>query len=70
MLEKAEFDCNDLGSFYDCGCSDDKKAEGGEGISETKDGHSAASRADGQTSGSDLHDHLAVEISKEELVPL
>ena len=24
MLEKAVFDCNDLGDFYDCGCADDK----------------------------------------------
>lgn len=68
MLEKPEFDCNDLGSFYDCGCAEDENEEGGEGSSESKDGHSAATRADAQGSGSGAHDHLAVEISKEELV--
>ena len=27
-LKKAEFDCNKIGDFYDCGCGDDKKEEG------------------------------------------
>ncbi|KAJ5717394.1 FAD-linked sulfhydryl oxidase ERV2 [Penicillium malachiteum] len=66
MLEKPEFDCNNLGSFYDCGCADeDEKTGGGEEHSESKDGRSAI---DAQTSSSDAHDHLAVEISKEALV--
>ncbi|KAJ6013391.1 FAD-linked sulfhydryl oxidase ERV2 [Penicillium herquei] len=66
MLEKPEFDCTNLGSFYDCGCADEEeKTEGGEDRSESKDGRSAT---DAQTSSSDAHDHLAVEISKEALV--
>ncbi|KAJ5096982.1 FAD-linked sulfhydryl oxidase ERV2 [Penicillium angulare] len=65
MLEKPEFDCNNLGSFYDCGCAEDENEEGGDELSESKDGHSAATRADEQGSGTDAHDHLAVEISKE-----
>ena len=24
-LDKEEFDCNDIGSWYDCGCGDDEK---------------------------------------------
>lgn len=64
MLGKPEFDCNKLGEFYDCGCSDDEK-EGDGGDSKNKDGHSAATRGDASASHSDLHDHLAVEISKE-----
>jgi FAD-linked sulfhydryl oxidase len=68
MLDKPEFDCNNLGSFYDCGCAEDENGEGGEGLSESKDGHSAATRVDAKGSGSDAYDHLAVEISKEQLV--
>ncbi|KAJ5127272.1 FAD-linked sulfhydryl oxidase ERV2 [Penicillium atrosanguineum] len=60
MLDKPEFDCNDLGSFYDCGCNDDE--ESGDG--KNKDGRSAT-RADTPQDAADLHDHLAVEISKE-----
>ncbi len=32
-LEKPEFDCNNIGDFYDCGCAEDgkKKEEGGGG---------------------------------------
>ncbi|KAJ1327438.1 FAD-linked sulfhydryl oxidase [Microdochium nivale] len=26
-LKKPEFDCNNIGDFYDCGCGDDKKKE-------------------------------------------
>lgn len=60
MLEKPEFDCNNLGKFYDCGCAEDEEEEG-EVASETS--HSASSRTDGK--GDPAHDHLAVEISKE-----
>lgn len=67
MLEKPEFDCNNLGEFYDCGCSDDED-EGESGEIKSKDEHSAATRGDASTSRSDVHDHLAVEISKEALV--
>ncbi|OOQ83165.1 FAD dependent sulfhydryl oxidase Erv2 [Penicillium brasilianum] len=66
MLEKPEFDCTNLGSFYDCGCAEDEKAEKGGEDSQSKEGHSAASRGDGKQDPADLHDHLAVEISKEE----
>lgn len=65
MLEKPEFDCNNLGEFYDCGCSGDEEEQGDGGESKNKDGHSAATRGDAPQSHSDLHDHLAVEISKE-----
>lgn len=68
MLEKPEFDCNKLGEFYDCGCSGDEEDEGESGESKSKDGHSAATRGDVSASRSDIHDHLAVEISKEALV--
>lgn len=73
MLEKPEFDCNNLGEFYDCGCSDDEKGESkGSSESKNKDGHSAATRGDASHSQSqpDGHDHLAVEISKEASVSL
>lgn len=68
MLEKPEFDCNNLGEFYDCGCSDDEEGDGkGSSESKSKDGHSATTRGDASHSESqtDAHDHLAVEISKE-----
>ncbi|KAJ5645857.1 FAD-linked sulfhydryl oxidase ERV2 [Penicillium lividum] len=61
MLEKPEFDCNNLGAFYDCGCAD---GEDGENGSESKDERSTTTRTDAQAGGSD-HDHLLVEISKE-----
>jgi hypothetical protein len=28
MLGKPEFDCNNIGDFYDCGCAEDEKAGG------------------------------------------
>jgi len=65
MLDKPGFDCSNLGSFYDCGCADDK--ESGEGRS--KDGRSAT-RPDAPQDADDRHDHLAVEISKEASVSL
>lgn len=61
MLGKPEFDCANLGEFYDCGCGGDE--EGGEG----KEGV-AASRSDAGKEGTGKHDGPAVEISKEELV--
>lgn len=61
MLDKPEFDCNNLGSFYDCGCADGEKSETG---FESKDAHSATARTD-VPAGSAEHDHLVVEISKE-----
>lgn len=61
MLGKPEFDCADLGEFYDCGCGGDEEA------SEGKEG-SAASRSDTGKGSSEHHDGPAVEISKEELV--
>lgn len=65
MLEKPEFDCNNLGEFYDCGCSDEEEDKSGES---KKDGPSAATRGGASESHSAVHDHLAVEISKEALV--
>lgn len=66
MLEKPEFDCTNLGAFYDCGCAEDESEEKKEGEdNESKEGHSATSR-DGKQDSVDLQDHLAVEISKEE----
>lgn len=55
MLEKPEFDCTNLGAFYDCGCAEDEKAEGdaGQAATSTNAKHDSA------------HDQLAVEISKE-----
>jgi FAD-linked sulfhydryl oxidase len=65
MLDKPEFDCNNLGSFYDCGCADDEAS----GEDKSKDGRSAT-RADTPQDGDDRNDNLAVEISKEASVPL
>ena len=31
-LEKPMFDCATIGDFYDCGCGDEKKKEGGDGV--------------------------------------
>ncbi|KAJ5179026.1 hypothetical protein N7492_002236 [Penicillium capsulatum] len=56
MLDKPEFDCTNLGSFYDCGCAE----EPGEG----KDSDSAKKQDSGKSS-SEAHDSMAVEISKE-----
>ncbi|KAJ5682164.1 FAD-linked sulfhydryl oxidase ERV2 [Penicillium macrosclerotiorum] len=64
MLDKSEFDCTNLGAFYDCGCSEEEIEGGGEGL-EAKGAASTASHADSHTGRSDLPDHLAVEISKE-----
>ncbi|KAJ5577968.1 FAD-linked sulfhydryl oxidase ERV2 [Penicillium hispanicum] len=69
MLDKPEFDCTNLGSFYDCGCAEEPGE--GEGERETAksdaEGHSPATRADADAPPADSegHDHLAVEISKE-----
>lgn len=69
MLEKPEFDCNNLGEFYDCGCAgDEEEGEGDSGEGKNKDGRSGATRADALQPKPDRHDHLAVEISKEALV--
>lgn len=63
MLDKPDFDCANLGDFYDCGCKEDE--EGGTG----KEGTSA-SRQDttNERKGQGQHDGPAVEISKEEFV--
>lgn len=66
MLEKPEFDCSKLGDFYDCGCAEDEGAEKNGEDDKGKEGHSAASRGDKKQDSPGLHDHLAVEISKEE----
>lgn len=58
MLEKPEFDCTNLGAFYDCGCAEDEDEDGKTGAS-----HFATTRTDGKSDPA--HDHLAVEISKE-----
>jgi hypothetical protein len=61
MLGKPEFDCTNLGEFYDCGCGEDEKeGKGKEGT--------AASRSDAGKVAPGQHDGPAVEISKEELV--
>lgn len=57
MLEKPEFDCNNLGAYYDCGCAEE------EGEGEGEAGNSATTRTDAKSDPA--HDHLAVEISKE-----
>lgn len=56
MLDKPEFDCANLGDFYDCGCGD----ESGEG----KD-HGGAPKPDAGKTDVDSKDHPAVQISKE-----
>lgn len=66
MLEKPEFDCNDLGAFYDCGCAEDEEEGKKEPNDQGEGKPPAENRAGGQDHGSDSHDHLAVEISKEE----
>ncbi|KAJ5121243.1 uncharacterized protein N7515_009204 [Penicillium bovifimosum] len=58
MLDKPEFDCANLGDFYDCGCKEDEGGKGEEG--------SAASRSDAAKEGTRQHDGPAVEISKED----
>ncbi|CAI7573633.1 uncharacterized protein N7487_007580 [Penicillium crustosum] len=61
MLGKPEFDCTNLGEFYDCGCGgDEEEGKGKEGT--------AASRSDAGKVATGQHDGPAVEISKEELV--
>lgn len=35
MLGKPEFDCNNIGDFYDCGCAEDEKAAGHKDKSQT-----------------------------------
>ena len=68
MLEKPEFDCTNLGAFYDCGCAEDEGANKHDGSEHDKNkeaGDSATSRSDGKQDLADAHDHLAVEISKE-----
>lgn len=54
MLDKPEFDCANLGDFYDCGCSGEEEEGGGK--------KGSASQSEGE--GAD-HDGPAVEISKE-----
>lgn len=61
MLDKPDFDCANLGDFYDCGCKQDEEGSKGK---ETP----AASRSDATKEGTRQHDGPAVEISKEELV--
>ena len=61
MLDKPEFDCTNLGEFYDCGCGE------GDQVGEGKEG-SAASRSDSRKEITGQHDGPAVEISKEESV--
>lgn len=35
MLKKPEFDCNNIGDFYDCGCAhDEEDGEKGQAASE------------------------------------
>lgn len=61
MLDKPEFDCTNLGEFYDCGCGEDEeegKVKGQEGTT--------ASRSDAGKVTTGQHDGPAVEISKEE----
>jgi hypothetical protein len=36
MLKKPEFDCNNIGDFYDCGCAEDEKAAGGKDKSQAE----------------------------------
>jgi hypothetical protein len=59
MLDKPEFDCTNLGAFYDCGCAEDEEGEGeGKG-----DADHTSTRTDAKHDPA--QDHLAVEISKE-----
>lgn len=45
MLEKPEFDCNNIGDFYDCGCTKDEEDED-EDLTTNKDLPSARREAD------------------------
>jgi hypothetical protein len=57
MLHKPEFDCNNLGDFYDCGCGD----EGKEGENESPDSGEKTARED-----TGISDTISpVEISRE-----
>ncbi|KAJ5355996.1 ERV/ALR sulphydryl oxidase [Penicillium concentricum] len=53
MLDKPEFDCANLGDFYDCGCGGDEEG-------------AAASKSNAAKEGTGEHDGPAVEISIEE----
>lgn len=56
MLNKPEFDCNNIGDFYDCGCEEEEAPETGKGSkSQSKD----------QRGGHDGDTSPPVEISKE-----
>ncbi|CAL5868398.1 uncharacterized protein PFLUO_LOCUS2623 [Penicillium psychrofluorescens] len=57
MLDKPEFDCTNLGDFYDCGCEDE-----GEKKKEEEEGSAASQK---ESSGGQQHEGLAVEISRE-----
>ena len=35
-LEKEEFDCSNIGDFYDCGCADEEGEKGAKGKKEDK----------------------------------
>ncbi|KAJ5817520.1 ERV/ALR sulphydryl oxidase [Penicillium robsamsonii] len=53
MLDKPDFDCANLGDFYDCGCGGDEEGAG-------------TSKSGAVKEGTGEHDGPAVEISKEE----
>lgn len=55
-VHKPLFDCSKIGDFYDCGCGDDKKKEGEEGVNEEIKKSVGSTAADG-VDPEDLHDH-------------
>ncbi|KAH1307688.1 hypothetical protein KXX13_008121 [Aspergillus fumigatus] len=63
MLGKPEFDCNNIGDFYDCGCAEDEKAAG------HKDKSQAASRGVPQKKDHEGDATTPVEIHKEPAPP-
>lgn len=59
MLDKPQFDCNDLGDFYDCGCEEHEASDTGEEEPRSK------SQAANQREGHDGNTSPPVEISRE-----
>ena len=49
-LKKPQFNCNDIGDFYDCGCGDEDKKKGDKGVGDARkerDGTSLEPQKDG-----------------------
>lgn len=61
MLEKPQFDCNDIGDFYDCGCEEHE----GEGSEIEKGEPRSKSQSTDSSEGHEGNTSPPVEISKE-----